>query len=225
MSDTDTAPLPDTGHNLPPIAPLGDEMTHHAGLWSRNAAHGEMHEREIMVRAYRLCLYSEDPDTELSIRGLLSKADIPQTKRSHLCTQLLNYAFHNVKDRAGTSRRPEKSQISRWSGALQYALSQKEQRPSPDGLLAFIDKAGGVVECATKARKGDNAAGAKASQPIRFRHAYIALRYLAANDGKPISGRLQKVPNSKFGIVQFIPNRRIDGPAEANPEPMPANVS
>jgi hypothetical protein len=147
---TDTVPAPATGHNLPPIAKLAAEMTHHAGLWSRNAGQGEKHQREIMVRAYQLCLWAEDPDTDLLITGLLSKADIPHTKRSHRCTQLLRYAFRKVEVE------PEPSQLSRWAWSMQHALNQTP-RPAPADLLDFVKNEGGDVACRKKARDAETA--------------------------------------------------------------------
>src|SRR4249919_2236990 len=67
-------PLP--GHNQPPIAQLGREMTHHAALWASNRDKGERHCHEIMVRAYQLRLYAEDRETKLVILGLMTEANI-----------------------------------------------------------------------------------------------------------------------------------------------------
>src|SRR5947208_17002607 len=116
MSDGSSIP-PAPGDNLPPITKIASEMASHAQHWALNAAHGEKHEREIMVRAYRLCLLAEDPNLKLMIVGIIAQAKVPQTKRSHICTQLINYAFHNVNDEREKSRRTEKSMVSRWSGA------------------------------------------------------------------------------------------------------------
>jgi len=122
MSDTPAGPT--EGSNLPPVAKIADEMTHQAGLWSHATTQGEKHEAEIKVRAYRLRVFAEDPDTQLLIGGLLRAANIPQTKRSDLFTQYLHLAFHKAHVR------PEKSQISRWAGALQHAWSH-DPRPEP----------------------------------------------------------------------------------------------
>jgi hypothetical protein len=143
---SETFAHPEAGHNLPPITRLADEMTDHASKWSHHAGEGERHEREIMVRAYQLRVFAEDPAIELQITGLLSKANVPQTQRSSTFTRYLNYAFHKAK------QRPEKSQISRWAGALQFAWSH-DPRPAPENVLAFIKSQGGDVECARKARQ------------------------------------------------------------------------
>jgi hypothetical protein len=192
---------PASGHNLPPIAKLADEMAHAGVLWANNVELGEKHEAEIKVRAYQLRAHAEDPDTRLLIGGLLRDANIPQTKRSDPFTQYLHLAFRKAKVR------PEKSQISRWAGALKWAWLQ-DPRPTPDALPAFIKGQGGDVECARKARDANRAGsgGNSAPQAIPFPLAWIANAYLSANDGKAISGRLER---TEIG-VQFVPNKRID---------------
>jgi hypothetical protein len=146
MSDAELLPKPSAGHNFEPIKALASEMTHHAGLWSRDVAQGEKHRDAIMVRAFTLREHMEDPDLRVLIRGLIADAKVPTTARSSEFTQLLNLAYHEAK------AKPEPSQISRWSGALQFAWSC-DPRPPPVDVPKFIEGKGGDVECARKARQ------------------------------------------------------------------------
>ncbi len=181
---TDTPAVPAPGHNLPPITKLADEMTHYADLWSHHAGEGEKHENEIKFRAYQLRLYADDPDTELLIGGLLRAANIPQTKRSDLFTQYLHFAFHTAKVR------PEKSQISRWAGALKYAWSH-DPRPAPESVLGFIKSNGGDVECARKARGAGPTGTALETFLVIPAHGFPIFPPFA--DGTTIPGRMVKL--------------------------------
>jgi hypothetical protein len=149
MSDVEP-PTPDAGHNLPPIGKLADEMKHHAGLWSRNAGQGEKHRYVIMAHAFSLRSHMEDPQLRVLIKGVLAEAEIRVTKRSGEFTPLLHFAFHKAEIK------PEKSQISRWAGALQYAWTF-DPRPAPETVVDWIKSHGGDVECAKRARKGSSA--------------------------------------------------------------------
>jgi hypothetical protein len=211
-----TDETPATGHNLPPIAKLADEMTDHAGKWSHHAGEGEKHEGEIKIRAYQLRVFAEDPAIELQIAELLSKAKVPQTKRSDLFTQYLHLAFHKAK-----GRRPEKSQISRWSGALKHAWSH-DPRPAPEGVLAFIKSEGGDVECARKARNANHSGSASVTTPMMW---MIPVRSIAASPaavatltGKPeLPGRMVKV--GKMGMFVFVPRKGSAVSDETTPSP------
>jgi hypothetical protein len=144
MTDAPAA-ISAAGHNLPPIAQIGEEMTHHAQLWATNVEKGGKHENQIKVLAYRLREYMEDGELCLAVKGLLRDADVPTTKRSSAFTQLLRLAFHKAKVQ------PEPSQLSRWAWALQHAWNQ-DPHPAPDEVLKFIKDEGGDVECRNKAR-------------------------------------------------------------------------
>jgi len=143
---SDARVVPDVGHNLPPVAEIGKEITHHAHLWTTNVGKGDEHKREIMVRAYRLRFFMEDPDTRLSVEGLLSDAKIPNTERSRPFTRLLNYAFRKADWQA------EKSRVSRWAWALQHVWNQ-EPRPAVEEVLQFIKDNGGDEKCAARAKE------------------------------------------------------------------------
>jgi hypothetical protein len=70
-----------------PTNKLISEMRHHAGLWSRDVGKAESHEREILVRAYELCLWAEeDRNNDMIVKGLIVAAGIPSsTRKSHKC--------------------------------------------------------------------------------------------------------------------------------------------
>jgi hypothetical protein len=151
---------PKPGDNLAHVNKLTSEMQHHAGLWSRDVGQAEKHEREILVRAYELCLWAEgDPNNDVVINGLIVSAGIPYTKKSHKCTQVLHYAFNGAKVK------PEPSQLSRWAWTIQHALDQNP-RPPPSELLAFIEKEGGTVKCREKSRSTRTVQPTKKTEPI-----------------------------------------------------------
>jgi hypothetical protein len=116
---------PKPGDNLAHVNKLTSEMRHHAGLWSRDVGQAEKHEREILVRAYELCLWAQqDPNNDVVINGLIVSAGIPYTKKSHKCTQVLHYAFNEAKVK------PEPSQLSRWAWTIQHALGPEPAPPA-----------------------------------------------------------------------------------------------
>jgi len=160
MSD-ETTPVPALDHNLPPIANLAHEMTHHAVLWANDLVQGEKHRDAVMTGAFRLRSHMEDPDLRLLVKGLLADAKVPTTARSQEFTQLLNLAFHKAEVK------PEKSQISRWAGALQHAWSC-DPRPTPEEVAGFIKNEGGDVACAKKAREAGRAGAAFTAAPQPF---------------------------------------------------------
>jgi hypothetical protein len=202
---------PEIGSNLPPIKKLAAEMTHHAALWARNAKGGEKHQREIMVRAYQLCLWAEDPDTEFLTVGLLSMAGIPQTKRSHRCTSVLRYAFHKAECE------PEPSQLSRWAWTLQHALNHNP-RPAPDELLRFIKDEGGEVACREKAREvatkveRDRRKGAEKPKPIP----------LPCVLPDALDGRAVTVRKTETGDWELIPHKVLSLDTTPSQAPAPA---
>jgi hypothetical protein len=70
-----------------PTNKLISEMRDHAGLWSRDVGKAESHEREILVRAYELCLWAEeDRNNDMIVKGLIVAAGIQSsTRKSHKC--------------------------------------------------------------------------------------------------------------------------------------------
>jgi hypothetical protein len=189
MSDVEP-PTPDAGHNLPPIGKLADEMKHHAGLWSRNAGQGEKHRYVIMAHAFSLRSHMEDPQLRVLIKGVLAEAEIRVTKRSGEFTPLLHFAFHKAEIK------PEKSQISRWAGALQYAWTF-DPRPAPETVVDWIKSHGGDVECAKRARKGAGAGTDNPATPIP-----LPCDLPAELFGDGMSGRIERAPD---GGWQFVP--------------------
>jgi hypothetical protein len=201
MSDEPTPPTepPDRGDNLAHINKLTSEMTHAAGLWSNNAERGAKHERDIMVRAYELCLWAEqDPANDELLAGRMVNAGVPHTKRSHRCTQTIQYAFAKLTEDKKVV--PEPNQISRWGWAIQHALNH-DPRPAPGELLAFIKKEGGDAECRKKARKTAND---NEKPPVEPKPYPLPCELPDVFDGKMV-----KLAKTKDGGWQMIPRKVV----------------
>jgi hypothetical protein len=203
---------PKPGDNLAHVNKLTSEMQHHAGLWSRDVGQAEKHEREILVRAYELCLWaaSDQANDDLLV-GRMARAGVPQTKRSQRCTQTVQYAFAKI------DKKPEPSQLSRWGWAIQHALDQNP-RPPPSDLLAFIKREGGDAECRKKARakakKNGDADPPEDPKPYR----------LPCELPDVFDGQMVKVEKTAEGEWQVIPRKVLsfDTTLEQEAEPAPA---
>jgi hypothetical protein len=209
---SDAPVMPDIGHNLQPIQKLAHDMTHTGSLWANNLTKGDKHRDVVLVQAFTLRTHMEDPELRIFINGLLTEVKVPTTARSGEFTQLLHLAFHKAK------LKPEKSQMSRWAGALQHAWSH-DPRPAPDGVPEFIKKQGGDVKCAEKARKADRSRIEQQAIPLPCE---LPADLLAVfKDGKSPPGRIEQ---AETGGYQFVWRREKVISSETPPASSPATA-
>ena len=204
---------PDVGHNLPPVAEIGKEMTHQAHLWATKVSKGDKHRAAIMVQVFTLRGYMEDPQLRLLVKGMLADADVPSTKRSSEFTQLLRFAFQHAK------AQPEPSQLSRWAWALQHAWSQVP-RPQAEDVIAFIAEQGGDVACREIARK---AAKAEAADADKLRTAPIPYP-LACVVPDAFVGQWVKVEKDESGQARLTPRKVLSLDITSAPSPLAISV-
>lgn len=206
MNDTTTAEgegenTTAPGHNLPPIAELGDKMQKEAKLFQAGLKRGEKHKHEIMACAFTLRGYCEDPNLGLLVSGMLGKAGIKTTAKTKPFTALLKFAFQEVDYEA------EKSRVSRWGKALEFAWCY-EPRPTAEAVSVWIANHGGDKGCA----KGLKAPPKPTTAPppsILLVNCGIPAGLFPAGKTE-IKGKLR----DKSGTLEFVPS-----------EPLPAVAS
>ena len=191
---SDGPAVPEVGHNLQPIQKLAYEMTHTGSLWAKNLSKGDKHRRAVMIDVFTLRTHMEDPELRTFINGLLIEAKVPMTARSSEFTQLLHLAFHKA------TLQPEKSQISRWAGAMQHAWSH-DPRPAPASVPEFIDEQGGDVKCAEKVRKADRSTRTEQRAVVPFPCEVPADLLAVFKDGKSPPGRIEQTEDGGYQFV------------------------